>query len=107
MPEIVVTCPHCQAKAKLKSTKMLGKKVNCRSCETPYVLKADGQQKKARAASADEFDDFDEEFDSAAVARARRARKRKGSPAAAPAQRRPNPRVKNRNRKSHNLPSCC
>lgn len=79
MPEIVVTCPHCQAKAKLKSTKMLGKKVNCRSCETPFVLKADGQKKKARAASADEFDDFDEEFDSAAVARARRARKKKGN----------------------------
>lgn len=79
MPEVVVTCPHCQAKAKLKSTKMLGKKVKCRSCETPFVLKADGQ-KKAKAPQpqpADNFDDFDDEFDSAAVARARRARKRK------------------------------
>ncbi|QDV16558.1 hypothetical protein Pan153_11890 [Gimesia panareensis] len=79
MPEVVVTCPHCQAKAKLKSTKMLGKKVNCRSCETPFVLKADGQKKKAaRKPPADDFDDFDDEFDSAAVARARRARKKKG-----------------------------
>lgn len=79
MPEVVVTCPHCQTKAKLKSTKMLGKKVNCRSCETPFVLKAEGQKKakSSRPQPSDDFDDFDSEFDSAAVARVRRARKRK------------------------------
>jgi predicted Zn finger-like uncharacterized protein len=78
---LTVTCPHCQAQAKLKSEKLLGKKVNCRNCETPYALKADGMEsakssrKRQLAASEDDDDDF---YDPSQT-RARRLRKRKGS----------------------------
>ncbi|QDT42522.1 hypothetical protein Pan241w_26060 [Gimesia alba] len=81
MPEVIATCPHCQKKLKLKSEKMLGKKVNCRNCDTPFVLKAESSQKtkssRKRQPSASESD-FDDAYDSSQI-RARRLRKRKGS----------------------------
>lgn len=83
MTEITVTCPHCQKKAKIKSTKMLGKKINCRNCDNPFVLKADGQQKTkpsrkrpSAESGGDEVDAYDPD-----LVRARRLRKRKGSTA--------------------------
>ncbi|QDV50634.1 hypothetical protein [Gimesia fumaroli] len=80
MPEVTATCPHCQKRVKLKSEKMLGKKINCRNCESPFVLKADGPKKSKtsrKKPSADFESDFDDAYDSSQI-RARRLRKRKG-----------------------------
>tara|TARA_R110002095_G_scaffold207151_1_gene191832 strand:+ start:8871 stop:9779 length:909 start_codon:yes stop_codon:yes gene_type:complete len=66
---------------KLKSEKMLGKKVNCRNCESPFVLKADGEnksktsRKKQAVNSESDGDDF---YDSSQI-RSRRLRKKKSS----------------------------
>ncbi|WP_278466721.1 hypothetical protein [Gimesia maris] len=76
MAGVTVTCPHCQNKLKLKSPDLLGKKVKCNSCETPFVLKADG--KKRSKPAPDEFEEDFGEFDNSVMERARRARKRKG-----------------------------
>lgn len=76
MPGVTVTCPHCQNKLKLKSPDLLGRKVRCKSCETPFVLKADS--KKKPKPTSDEFEDDFGDFDNSAMERARRARKRKG-----------------------------
>ncbi|HAH49304.1 hypothetical protein [Gimesia sp.] len=77
MPGVTVTCPHCQNKLKLKSPDLLGKKVKCKSCENPFVLKADGKKKSKPA--PDEFEDDFGDFDDSAMDRVRRARKRKGT----------------------------
>ncbi|MCA9007319.1 MAG: hypothetical protein KDA70_18760 [Planctomycetaceae bacterium] len=77
MPGVTVTCPHCQNKLKLKSPDLLGKKVRCKSCETPFVLKADGKKKSKPA--PDDFDDDFGDYDDSAMERVRRARKRKGN----------------------------
>lgn len=81
MSGLIVTCPHCQTKVRLKSSKMLGKKVNCRSCESPFVLKADSQ-KKAKSPRRTQAEDLESGEDNAydpEKIRARRLKKRKGS----------------------------
>lgn len=80
MPEVIATCPHCQKRLKLKSDKMLGKKVNCRNCETPFVLKADSPKKpkSSRKRQAEESETDGDDFYDPDQIRARRLRKKKG-----------------------------
>jgi len=42
---ISIRCPHCQAKLKLPSEKLLGKKLPCPKCKTTIVLKAPSKAK--------------------------------------------------------------
>lgn len=81
MSGLTVTCPHCQTKVRLKSSKMLGKKVNCRKCDSPFVLKADGQ-KKSQSARRPRSEDLEESgthsYDPERI-RARRLKKRKSA----------------------------
>lgn len=53
---LVIECPHCGAKLRLKDAAAVGKKVRCRQCEEPFVA-TPSKAAKARKA-ADEGDDF-------------------------------------------------
>lgn len=86
MPEVTATCPHCSKRVKLKSESMLGKKIKCRSCEKPFVLKADAKKRskparKKQTVPAD--DDFGDDFYDSSQVRARRVRKKKGKSSSA------------------------
>tara|TARA_R110002111_G_scaffold262289_1_gene337840 strand:- start:127052 stop:128095 length:1044 start_codon:yes stop_codon:yes gene_type:complete len=104
---LTVTCPHCQAKAKLKSEKLLGKKVNCRNCETPYVLKADGKQsvKSSRKKQTAKSESDDDDLYDPSQTQARRLRKRKGSTGAESSTKvSPNKKGKSAKNPEKNLP---
>ncbi len=59
---ISVRCPHCQAKLKLPSEKLLGKKLPCPKCKTTIVLKAASKNESVSQvkSAADTHPDIDE-----------------------------------------------
>ena len=75
---ISIECPHCSQTLKLKNPKLLGRKVPCPKCKTPFVL----EEPEPEGDVFDEFDDFgddysddygDDEFDAPPPPRKRRA----------------------------------
>lgn len=61
MPHIVVKCTGCKTKYKL-SADLAGKKVKCRKCQTPILVKAPTPSPDD-VEEPDDDDDFDSEFD--------------------------------------------
>ena len=64
-----ITCPHCIASFKIKSTAAVGKKVNCPKCDEPFVIQKPTigkptQPKKKRQKIKPEVDFFEDDSDS-------------------------------------------
>ncbi len=67
---ISIQCPHCSQTLKLKNPKLLGRKVPCPKCKTPFVL----EEPEPEDDVFEEFDDFgDDEFDAPPPPSRRRA----------------------------------
>ena len=79
---IVVQCPHCQAKFRLKSRAAVGKRLPCPKCKTPFVVTETGRPTAKAATPAPPAATGSPRPPSASV-----ARKHKAAPARAKAPR--------------------